>query len=157
MKIRKCHVTNSSSSSFICDICGREESGWDMGLYDAEMFECENGHVFCWDEALESNRDKVIKLILDEEYNLKKYNYEEDYTEEDLQKMDFIDLVRLIPDGIYCAPTCICPICQFEKYTDSDMLRYLLKKYNLKVEDILRDWKLLFGTYDGLKNYLKTK
>lgn len=151
MKIRKCHVTNSSSSSFICDICGREESGWDMGLYDAEMFECENGHVFCWDEALEINRDKVIKLILDEKYDLEEYN------EEDLQKIDFVDLVKLIPDGIYYAPECICPICQFEHYTDSDMLRYLLKKYNLKAEDVLRDWKLLFKNYDNFEKYINTK
>ena len=37
------------------------------------------------------------------------------------------------------------------------MLKYLLKKYDIKAEDILRDWKLLFGTYDSFKNYLKTK
>lgn len=30
MKYRKCHVTNSFSSSFVCDICGRIESGFDM-------------------------------------------------------------------------------------------------------------------------------
>lgn len=50
-KFRKDFVTNSSSSSFICEVCGRKESGWDMCLSEAEMFECENGHTFCEDEV----------------------------------------------------------------------------------------------------------
>ena len=37
MKFRKDFVTNSSSSSYVCEICGRTESGWDMGLSEAEM------------------------------------------------------------------------------------------------------------------------
>jgi len=49
MKIRKGFVSNSSSSSFVCDITGGTESGWDMGLSDVEMCECENGHVFFTD------------------------------------------------------------------------------------------------------------
>ena len=155
MKIRKCHVTNSSSSSFICDICGREESGWDMCLSEAYMFRCVNYHTFCTDEAI--GKEEIIKLIFESNYHLKENNCRKDYTEEELKDLCLEDLVRFYSDGYYDVPECVCPICQFEKYTDSDMLRYLLKKYNLKVEDILRDWKLLFGTYDGLKNYLKTK
>lgn len=46
MKFRKDFVTNSSSSSYVCEICGRTESGWDMGLSEAEMMECVNGHSF---------------------------------------------------------------------------------------------------------------
>jgi hypothetical protein len=47
MKYRKGFVTNSSSSSYVCDVCGEEASGWDLSLHDAEMLECENGHIFC--------------------------------------------------------------------------------------------------------------
>lgn len=35
MKFRKDFVTNSSSSSYVCEICGRTESGWDMELSEA--------------------------------------------------------------------------------------------------------------------------
>jgi hypothetical protein len=47
MKIRMGFVSNSSSSSFICEICGRDEGGFDMSLYDAEMVCCEHGHTIC--------------------------------------------------------------------------------------------------------------
>ncbi len=47
MKIRRGFVSNSSSSSFVCDVCGENCSGMDMGLSDAEMFECVVGHVIC--------------------------------------------------------------------------------------------------------------
>lgn len=40
MKFRKDFVTNSSSSSFVCEICGRAESGFDIGLSEAGMMEC---------------------------------------------------------------------------------------------------------------------
>lgn len=63
MKFRKDFVTNSSSSSYVCEICGRTESGWDMGLSEADMMECVNGHIFCCDEALEkpSKKKKWLK------------------------------------------------------------------------------------------------
>lgn len=47
MKIRKGFVSNSSSSSFICDACGSEESGMEMNLDQAGMSECEGGHTIC--------------------------------------------------------------------------------------------------------------
>jgi hypothetical protein len=46
MKYRQGFVTNSSSSSFICQISGRSEEGYDLSLSDAEMYICQNGHTF---------------------------------------------------------------------------------------------------------------
>ena len=47
MKIRAGFVSNSSSSSFIWDVCGHDASGWDLGLDDAGMVECRRGHIIC--------------------------------------------------------------------------------------------------------------
>jgi hypothetical protein len=55
MKIRNGFVSNSSSTSFTCDVCGYECGGWDYSLDDANMYECENGHTFCRDEVI--NKD----------------------------------------------------------------------------------------------------
>lgn len=63
MKFRKDFVTNSSSSSFVCDICGNVESGWDMSLQEAEMVECVNGHTICQDEMLSAPREVMLRLI----------------------------------------------------------------------------------------------
>ncbi len=62
MKIRTSFVTNSSSSSFVCEVCGTSEGGYDLCMDDAGMYQCENGHVFCKHHAIkevESNGDPV--------------------------------------------------------------------------------------------------
>ena len=73
MKFRKDFVTNSSSSSYVCEICGRTESGYDLGLSECEMFECVNGHIFCCDEALDMPSKKdMITMILENKWNERK-------------------------------------------------------------------------------------
>lgn len=69
MKLRSYFVSNSSSSSFVCDFCGRDASGWDLCMDEAEMFECVNGHTVCKDHAVveldedseDSNYDVPVK------------------------------------------------------------------------------------------------
>lgn len=53
MKFRKGFVSNSSSSSFICDVCGEEKTGWDWDLSEADMFKCVNGHTVCNEHSKE--------------------------------------------------------------------------------------------------------
>lgn len=54
MKIRTGFVSNSSSSSFICEVSGGSEGGYDVGLGDVDMCECENGHIFYQSYMIES-------------------------------------------------------------------------------------------------------
>lgn len=70
MKIRKGFVSNSSSSSFICDLTGSFESGWDAGLNDFNMVQCVNGHTFIFD-----GYPKVEEWVADSDANADS-NYE---------------------------------------------------------------------------------
>ena len=151
MKFRKDFVTNSSSSSYVCEICVRTESGWDMGLRDCEMFECINGHVFCCEESLElPSKEDMIKYILENEYNVKStYKWSEGryyyttITQEELADMDedtlFCDYYN--PEGYYEVPECICPICQFIEYSEYDLSAYLLKEYKIPRDEAFAEVK----------------
>lgn len=59
MKVKTGFVSNSSSSSFTCLVCGREDGGFDMTLTDADMSNCIYGHIFCSHHTVETvNVDK---------------------------------------------------------------------------------------------------
>jgi len=45
MKIRNGFVSNSSSSSFTCDVCGMSESGWDASPTDFGWITCVHEHI----------------------------------------------------------------------------------------------------------------
>ena len=49
MKKRKGFVSNSSSSSFVCDLTGEVVEGYDCSLSESEMVSCVNGHTFFYD------------------------------------------------------------------------------------------------------------
>lgn len=150
MKIRMDFVTNSSSSSYVCEICGRSESGWDLCLSECDMYECVNGHVFCCDEALEKpTKEEMIKTILENEYNKEVWDgglldYR-DYTEEEISTMDEdIIFKKFITDGgSYEVPECMCPICQFIEYSEYDLSAYLLKEYGISRDIVFEEVKKL--------------
>jgi hypothetical protein len=68
MKIRKGFVSNSSSSSFICDVCGNIEAGWDMSLDEAYMVECTKGHTFCESHVVDKEAFGKYKETEEYEY-----------------------------------------------------------------------------------------
>jgi hypothetical protein len=53
VKIRKQFVSNSSSTSFTCDICGRTESGFDLCMSDVDFVESKYG-TYCAEHLLKS-------------------------------------------------------------------------------------------------------
>lgn len=71
MKTRNGFVSNSSSSSFTCEICGETGSGMDASMSDFDMSECKNGHVICDEhrlkgepETAEEKRQALIAVCL---------------------------------------------------------------------------------------------
>ena len=105
MKFRRDFVTNSSSSSFVCELCGRTESGWDMVLRDAEMVECVNGHTICVNEMLTPPRELMIQLIREEmesSWSNIEYLTDEELNEKTDEELEDLMLER--EDGYYCVP-----------------------------------------------------
>lgn len=112
MKVRRYFVSNSSSSSFTCAVCGATESGWDVSLADIGMYECGGcGSYYCENHA-------VGKLS-------PTYKPESDEEQDELD--DF---------NRYEVPAEYCPICTLNFIEKSTKLEYLLRKYNLEEEDV---------------------
>lgn len=63
MKIRKGFVSNSSTSSYTCDVCGETVAERDLCLSEAEMFSCAKGHTVC-------NEHRIGEYEGDESYEI---------------------------------------------------------------------------------------
>ncbi len=50
MKVRHGFVSNSSSSSFVCDLSGEVFGGYDSSLSDFDLACCTKGHTFSYSE-----------------------------------------------------------------------------------------------------------
>jgi len=158
MKISLDFVTNSSSCSFICDICGNDATGWDMGLYDAEMVQCENGHTICESEIdmydvikrlVDLNGEKKTLKILNE---LLSENYEAVTSTSDDNVAD--NLHALILEERYDINEGLCPICLGLHIDNSITLDFLLKKYNENIDKINDDLRMI-GNLGTIKKFLK--
>lgn len=151
MKFRKDFVTNSSSSSYVCEICGRTESGWDLGLSECEMFECVNGHIFCCDEALDTPSKKdMITMILENHWNTRYVSVNGNWVDEEIPEKELLEMSEdeLFDDlcsdgGYYGVPECMCPICQFIEYSEYDLSAYLLKEYGVSRDEVFAEVKKL--------------
>tara|TARA_Y100000310_G_C20638920_1_gene792789 strand:- start:884 stop:1345 length:462 start_codon:yes stop_codon:yes gene_type:complete len=153
MKLRLDYVTNSSSSSYICDVCGREESGWDLSMSEIGMYGCQYGHYFCDDEIVRDFDKKAwVFSMLDEHLG--------DEAEE------IKAVLEDDPDGVddeasefefrYECPVEACPICQFETLTTGDIASYLLKKHKHNRAELKAELQSRFKSYAEFMSHLRS-
>lgn len=159
MKVRNGFVSNSSSSSFVCNICGAIESGYDASIKDFDMEMCENGHEFhigCmgdtpdFNEADTKTRYEYLKHLKEESAKKWRKNGHEDYAKveeeyveqlsEDFANLDEDDFIDKYDDDIsdivseYGVPEEFCPVCRKIKQceSDPDWQKYLELKEKFK-------------------------
>jgi hypothetical protein len=151
MKIRQGFVSNSSSSSFVCSVCGVSESGWD-GQYDSTVWECWGGHEFHESCMSLTPKRKADELANDIEaaivtLGLAPYEAEElrDVGDYDNQRDWILEFVTY--DGLHKA---ICPVCTLDSIPDYVMLEYLSKKVGMSYDQIREEIR---SKYKNLKGW----
>ncbi len=165
MKIRTGFVSNSSASSFVCNICNKIESfGNGPEQYDSWKFvTCERGHDFCEKHMTNNIFEKINSednpLELYQKLHREIYNDTElEYDERDLHD-DFINndsVSDMLYDLRYSCPSEYCPICSFENISNVDFLKYYFKKNNVNRKVIAKIFKEEFGDYKKLLEYIKS-
>lgn len=139
MKIRSGFVSNSSSSSFICDVCGRDEAGFDCSLSDFDMCSCENDHIFCIEHAINTDSKDYEKYFEENEmpYDFNSY----------IDRTHGCDILKKY-----------CPICNFEIVSRDDANSYMMKKLNFEsINDVIAEIKENFESYDKFRSYIEEK
>ena len=134
MKYKKGFVTNSSTTVYICDVCGNDVAGMDISLSDAEMFICTKGHTFCEDHK-----------VTPKEPSEPACTGNEDIDEDD----EYDDRYETDPK--------FCPVCQLEVLTTGDEVVLLRKMVKMTHHEILAQVKANFGSYDDFKKFLGAK
>lgn len=133
MKIRNGFVSNSSSSSFICDVSGCVESGMNASLSDFEMSRCINGHTF-YDQYRVGDQEADCEGMTDEEREAKADEWGNDWDHYDM-------------------PEKYCPICTMTHFKDDDLFAYMLAKhYSGNKLNLEKEVRNKFSTY---KEFIK--
>lgn len=151
MKQRLGFVSNSSSSSFICDVCGQDVSGWDLSLSESGMVECENGHTLCQEHIKEPSAEQLLKMLEDTKKYLSEWSaiekIDEYITENELlENLSFESINSFIEEFggesyIYALPEQLCPLCNFEEVPYTDFKDYLLRTADITIEEAFADIK----------------
>ena len=183
MKIRKGFVTNSSSSSYICDYCNRAEAGFDLTIEDADMYECENGHVLCrYHFNGEFDKNDVYKAV---KRRLIDDIYSRSAIRDTSRKLDELgirarasmirdlrrglreleetmrknrDILEFAEDWInfsYELPYELCPVCNFKILINTDGYKYLLKMTGMTERELLNKISEEYDSYDDFRKSIR--
>ncbi|MHA2280252.1 MAG: hypothetical protein ACXAC5_05275 [Promethearchaeota archaeon] len=158
MKIRAGFVSNSSSSSFLCNVCGEMETGWD-GQYSFATSYCCRGHEMCSEHI-----DKLVskftledkkKAVLEDEYFAETLKDEEVALINKGNSFAIEDAFERFREDWDEAPESLCPVCSLATISDGSVLRYLLKHDIRTREDIEKEIRSKYSTQDELRKGLE--
>jgi hypothetical protein len=181
MKIRKGFVSNSSSSSFLCEICGAMGSGYDTCASELGFAILPCGHTICESEVLNLSDDEFAKLavanlkeeikksekIINDksmsEIQIKSARYDLTSEQETLK-----DIEKVIKDGNSVRDNYIditdekylkqqCPICTNKVVLEKDLLEYALTLLGKNKQQLTEEIKNKFTTQQDILDFCKKK
>lgn len=158
MKYRKGFVTNSSSSSFICDVCGRMESGYDADLSDFDMVQCECGATYCIEHKITNitrkHKINYIKLHSEPSHFIPFDKTSDEAIDKLLLELG-LDLEDETLDGRnfddYEYPSIFCPFCNLEELYPNDIIHYLLKGTGKTIPMVKKEIANKFASYEEFR------
>lgn len=169
MKIRTGFVSNSSSSSFTCEICGATESAWDGSPADCGFIDCEHGHIFCDEEKLDIseedlNKDLIRLLTECSEKDVAYYAKKEKLASWEQRSLDRAkEILKEIDEGItpdvnLCDYDCsatqiVCPICNFIEPSFYDLASYFLATTSITKDEVFAEIKKVNKRRRVLRNH----
>jgi hypothetical protein len=150
MKIRMGFVSNSSSSSYTCDVTGITESGWDYGLEECKMCECRNRHVFL-QKFLPKPIDEIMQEVIEDWKEEERASGES--TEEEIES---ISLNSCCSDDIlsYINPK-YCPICSLKHIPDYVRSTYLRYRLEISEEELDAEIREKFKDIDEFRKEMR--
>jgi hypothetical protein len=162
MKVRKGFVSNSSTTTFICDVCGNVEAGMDISISECEMRECVNGHTFCIKhdtgkisiDGMRRAVENASKWTVDDETKEEVRNMTDEEVEEWFENEGedaFYDIMN------YEYPAEWCPLCNFRALARTDIISYLMKKHGLTAEGLATEMQGAFNDYETFQQYLSNQ
>lgn len=148
MKLRHGFVSNSSTSSFLCCVCGQMEAGSDScGMADYGFCRCEHQHEMCTDHMLDGSEDVSIE-------QMKKYLLENVVDEEELKEMTDENIQEAYEenaseeDSVYDFPERFCPVCQMKSIEDERLTTFILKKLGTTKSEVVKEIQKTYKNYD---------
>ena len=123
MKTRHGFVSNSSTSSFTCDICDEEYTGWDACPSQFDCSTCENEHVMCNSHI--KDQEPPEEPGCEHKFDREKQAFCSECGKPAWVEFECDD---------FDLSSKQCPICQFEAYCNSEMATYLEKTRNISQE-----------------------
>jgi len=166
MKRRNGFVSNSSSSSFLCEICGRHKVSYE-GLSEVQMVECENGHTFCEHHLLEVKKKTLLEQYkdlqekgeLDEDLEVEICNKlqgaltpeEQESRLEEFEDQFDDTYADLDQDGV---PADSCPICTLNYIPNELLLSYLVAATKLNLDLIADQIRSSYKNLQEVEEYI---
>lgn len=171
MKFRNGFVSNSSSTSFVCDMCNTLFNDIDSSLMSYGLIECEQcGAILCkacvGEDTFKIPLEVKINLLKKELEGLLKYNEQYDHIKsrirnikgilEDNNPKEIDEEFNHLDQDIYKLNGC--PICKGEFIPDWQLKKWMLMKNSQSEKDLAKQVLSKFNNnYFKFREYLKGK